>query len=275
MHRGRRSSLARSRRAEHGFTLIEVLVVVAIIALLVAILLPTLQQARAHSRSAGCASNLHQFGLALQMYEGEHRGYIPRGGTHASLHWIMLAARQVGDKRHYTHVNQVPVEKMPIYWCPERVGTLPHPFVDYVINSFRSDGSGKEVKKPTRSSEWRGPSRILLLGDAALESGTDGQGAQIEPDPGETLKRARENHKIAMQFPDAESFDSKYSSLDKMDVFARWHIPSNPRRRAGTKMHCGSYCNWLHADMHAAPVKWLEGERTHEQWLRLFGVKNP
>lgn len=255
-----------------GFTLIEVLVVVAIIALLIAVLLPSLRQARAAGRAAGCASNLHQFGIALSMYESEHRGYIPRGGTHASLHWIMLVARQVGDKRRYTHVNQVPVEKMPIYWCPERVGTLPNPFCDYVINSFPIDGDDKEVKEPTRLSEWKHPAQVLLLGDAALESGTNAQGANLEPNPAESLRRARENHARAMQFPDADSFDSKYSSLDKMDVYIYFQVPSQPRRRAGTKIHLNSYCNWLHGDMHAEAVPWLNGRRTTEQWVRMFGV---
>src|SRR5690554_6061596 len=92
-----------------GFTLIEVLVVVAIIALLVAVLLPSLARARSSTRVAVCLSNLHQFGIALQMYESENRGYIPRGGTHTSQHWVMLVARQIGDKRKYTHVEHVPV----------------------------------------------------------------------------------------------------------------------------------------------------------------------
>ncbi len=57
-----------TRRSSAGFTLIEVLVVVAIIALLVAILLPSLSRARRQARIAVCASNLHQVTSALMMY---------------------------------------------------------------------------------------------------------------------------------------------------------------------------------------------------------------
>lgn len=64
-------------RSRHGFTLIEVLVVVAIIALLISILLPSLSIAKEKSRQAVCLSNLHQIGLSLQMYLDKYRYFPP------------------------------------------------------------------------------------------------------------------------------------------------------------------------------------------------------
>jgi len=63
-----------------AFTLIEILVVVAIIALLVAILLPALAKAKDQARRAACASNLHQMGLACMHYAGAHKGVGPFRG---------------------------------------------------------------------------------------------------------------------------------------------------------------------------------------------------
>ncbi|MHB8520945.1 MAG: DUF1559 family PulG-like putative transporter [Limisphaerales bacterium] len=65
-----------SRRA-HGsaFTLIELLVVIAIIAVLAALLLPALSMAKQAGQSAACKSNLHQIGLALNLYTGEFQKY--------------------------------------------------------------------------------------------------------------------------------------------------------------------------------------------------------
>jgi prepilin-type N-terminal cleavage/methylation domain-containing protein len=64
-----------------GFTLIEVLVVVAIIALLVAVLLPSLARAREQSRAAVCLSHLKQQGVGLSAYSAGNRAMLPWAGS--------------------------------------------------------------------------------------------------------------------------------------------------------------------------------------------------
>ncbi|HOW69599.1 MAG TPA: type II secretion system protein [Phycisphaerae bacterium] len=66
----------RIKRLRPGFTLIEVLVVVAIIALLVAILLPSLTRARESARRAICAGRLHNMGLAVLEYAYSNKGKV-------------------------------------------------------------------------------------------------------------------------------------------------------------------------------------------------------
>jgi prepilin-type N-terminal cleavage/methylation domain-containing protein len=60
-----------------AFTLIELLVVIAIIALLASLLLPALGRAKRSARSAACLSNLHQIGLALELYVQENNDRLP------------------------------------------------------------------------------------------------------------------------------------------------------------------------------------------------------
>jgi len=69
-----------------GFTLIEILVVVAIIGLLAALLLPAFAAAREKARASSCLSNLHQVGLAIQLYAQDSDDKTPaNGGSFSGL----------------------------------------------------------------------------------------------------------------------------------------------------------------------------------------------
>lgn len=63
-----------------GFTLMELLIVIAIIGILASILLPALARARELARTAKCMYHLQQMGMAFQMYASEHERALPWGG---------------------------------------------------------------------------------------------------------------------------------------------------------------------------------------------------
>jgi prepilin-type N-terminal cleavage/methylation domain-containing protein/prepilin-type processing-associated H-X9-DG protein len=60
-----------------SFTLVELLVVIAIIGILAALLLPVLWRAKESARATACLSNLHQVGVALQIYVSENNNKMP------------------------------------------------------------------------------------------------------------------------------------------------------------------------------------------------------
>jgi len=94
-------------QGRRAFTLIEVLVVVAIIALLIAILLPSLAKAREQGRSAQCLSNQRQIGLAINMYTTANKSYLP-GPAHMLIFRNMAAYRNANPHGESYYKQNIP-----------------------------------------------------------------------------------------------------------------------------------------------------------------------
>ena len=77
MMTGTRSAIRARHGARRGFTLIELLVVIGIIAVMLAILLPTLSAARRQADSAKCLSHLRQIGAAFHLYANDFLDAFP------------------------------------------------------------------------------------------------------------------------------------------------------------------------------------------------------
>ncbi len=104
-------------RHARGFTLVELLVVIGVIALLISILLPVLNKARTAANVTKCLSNIRQLGLATTMYLSENKGRLPDAMYNNRGAWsprrIAQAAGTLIPAGHPTNQYGVAVPVMP------------------------------------------------------------------------------------------------------------------------------------------------------------------
>lgn len=120
----------------NAFTLVELLVVISIIALMISILLPALQGARAEARAVTCMSNMRQIGLGLHMYANDSSGRIPAVTPDPPQvkYWFELLSPYVGELKHVTTPEGV-------WRCPEQL----QPHIDMPAYLARSYGYNRQI----------------------------------------------------------------------------------------------------------------------------------
>jgi len=163
------------RGAAAAFTLIELLVVIAIIGVLAALAMTALGQARERGRTARCANNLRQWGLALQLYINDYDEYIPRRGQGVNPvtlinrpeDWFNCLPRYFGEKSFYARVTSGTAPQAgdtgTIFIDPAAKNLGGTYFLPYAMNMYLSPWIRPAQHK---LSEIPNPGQLAFMADA-------------------------------------------------------------------------------------------------------------
>lgn len=167
------------------FTLIELLIVVAIIAILAALLLPALQSARERGLAIACSSNLKQIGTAAAQYRADFNDeaapFLTKDGSigfqysaSGQADWAFsFGFRYLGGKASAAQnwINTQAVESWKVFRCPgDRTELITgRARCTYIMTAFWTYGverAGGYICRPVKVSQYRYPSSTYFIGEA-------------------------------------------------------------------------------------------------------------
>lgn len=225
-------------RIHRAFSLIEVLVVIAIITFMLAMLVPGMSTARERARRLTCANNQRQWGVALHLYRDAHNDFLPTEGTY----------QNGGILKPGTWYNELP----PYLGLP--------PYRDF-------EGANEAIEEFPNIHIWICPSKNLTeayKSDSGKNQFHYGMNQVLDG-----LGKPPEGSRDTPDFPDqgAKPLAARFFSKEPHTVFMFDIAPNSPAgspRDVATMLYRdyeGKYCGKFHGDY--ANILYLTGEVGH------------
>jgi prepilin-type N-terminal cleavage/methylation domain-containing protein len=105
-------------KRKKGFTLVELLVVMAVIVILAGLILPALGRAREQGRRTSCMNNLKQIGLAIAMYRIDNEDQFPDDGSGGNTSLNLLYEGTAANANNY-------IDNLKVFKCPSTNNPVP------------------------------------------------------------------------------------------------------------------------------------------------------
>lgn len=146
-------------RVRHGVTVVEMLVVIAIIGLLVSIIVPAVQAAREVARRLRCQANLHEMGIAIHNHESQY-GFVPTNDLYRSILPFIDKSELFDDLRRGQPISANELS-VTLYLCPSDFLAIGNGDVNYGINEgygyqvFGKNGIRLPVNGQLVQTRWR------------------------------------------------------------------------------------------------------------------------
>jgi prepilin-type N-terminal cleavage/methylation domain-containing protein/prepilin-type processing-associated H-X9-DG protein len=222
-----------------AFTLIELIVVISVVALLMAILIPVLAEARQQGIGIVCLNNLRQMTMAAQVYTETFDGYYPIAqyvqmtpGQNFLYCWDFTVIVEPGKRTVVPGLLWQQQMMEEIQQCPSFRGvsnTLMDPYTGYNYNtSYIGHGQGESIPTPIKAVMVKRPDRCALFGDGEWQTGANKYMRAPWPSPGDMTFTGRSAgtqgyrhlHKTNVAFCDghSQSWDKCYKNTVPADV---------------------------------------------------------
>ena len=203
---------------KRSFTLMELLIVIAIIAILAGMLLPALNKAREMARNIACVNNEKQIGLAFNLYHNDYQDYYPP-------HIYMPAGIWTEG------LNDLYVKETKVWICPTYLTKKPNARIDYgggygyafqVLSMYKGSGALKSDAEQPRRYRCANPSRQFVV----LEKNKGGTVVAGYPQGNNLVGH---NHGIRdLNILYADFHAAKFSLANPADPYSSVWVPAAP-----------------------------------------------